>query len=82
MVAIGWLIIAATTIASTGALAYCYYKLLKFFIRKHIENYPQIIEEPPVHRIEFPFRDQDDSGEEETNLLQEINNIDMKIHRA
>ena len=82
MVALGWLIIAATTIASTGALAYCYYKLLKFFIRKHIENYPRIIEEPPVHRIQFPFSDDDDSCEEETNLLQEINNIEMKIHRA
>lgn len=79
-----WLIFSAVTIFITGALAYCYYKLLNFFIRKHVERYPEIaIVEPAVQRVTFPFLDEDsDSDEKRTNLFKEINNVDMKIHRA
>ena len=38
-----YIIFSAVTLLITGALAYCYYKLLNFFIRNHIERYPDLV---------------------------------------
>lgn len=79
-----WLIFSAVTLLITGALAYCYYKLLNVFIRKHIERCPElVITETAVQSVTFLFGDEDsDIDEKGTNLFKEINNVDMKIHRA
>ena len=76
-----WLIISVVTVAGTGALAYYYYKLLNYFIRRKIENDPEPIEVEPEERITFKVQD-DDTDEERDNLFQEINNINMKIRRT
>ena len=80
---LGWLIISVVTVASTGTLAYFYYKLLNYFIRKNIENNPQPTwVEPETQRVTLGVAD-DDSADEKNNLFRaEINNIVMKIHRA
>lgn len=79
---LGCLIISVVTVACTGTLAYFYYKLLNYFIRKSIESDPQPIwVEPEVQKVTLQVAD--DSDEENDNLLfREINNIVMKIHRA
>lgn len=79
---LGWLIISVVTVACTGTLAYFYYKLLNYFIRKNIESDPRPIWAEQVERVTLQVAD-DDSDEEKDNLLfREINNIVIKIHRA
>ena len=80
---LGWLIISVVTVACTGTLAYFYYKLLNYFIRKSIESDPRPIwVEPEVQKVALQVADGDSDEENDNLLFREINNIVMKIHRA
>lgn len=82
---LGWLIITVTVFGS-GGLAYCYYKLLNYFIRLKFESedpYENEPEPPRSRRFRAHVRNCADSDEEDCCLFRdEINDVDMKIHRS
>lgn len=76
MLMVTWIIILSTVFGS-GVLAYLYYKVLNYFIRIKFESDDSFEPRPEPPRSR-KFRAQDD----EIYSFEEINKMQMKIHRS
>lgn len=79
MLMVTWIIILSTVFGS-GVLAYLYYKVLNYFIRIKFESDDSFEPRPePPRSRKFRAHDKED---DEIYSFEEINKMQMKIHRS